>query len=204
MTRRWRSLGTSSPDEAAAGAIAGARAARSGPGPASSSRTPATAAQARTRRSLDEVGARSQAGIGCYTPLKGPSSGPIRLKQAMGARARYQVPASRPAGDSRMRPLGFLTGVVLGSAASIALVLLMVVVVFALAAGGPSAIRDEYPGLLATAGLFGVLAGAAGCRLCRAAAGATVALGGAGPDVAAAGGDCLVLLACGRTARGMT
>lgn len=60
-----------------------------------------------------------------------------------------------------MRPLGFLTGVVLGSAASIALVLLMVVAVFTLAAGGPPAIRDEYPRLLATAGLFGVLAGAA-------------------------------------------
>ena len=60
-----------------------------------------------------------------------------------------------------MRPLGFLTGVILGSAASIALVLLMVVVVFAFAADGTSEIRDEYPGLLASAGLFGVLAGAA-------------------------------------------
>jgi hypothetical protein len=60
-----------------------------------------------------------------------------------------------------MRPLGFLTGVILGSAASIALVLLMVVVVFAFAADGTSAIGDEYPGLLASAGLFGVLAGAA-------------------------------------------
>ena len=60
-----------------------------------------------------------------------------------------------------MRPLGFLTGVILGSAASIALVLVMVVVVFAFAADGTSAIGDEYPGLLASAGLFGVLAGAA-------------------------------------------
>lgn len=60
-----------------------------------------------------------------------------------------------------MRPLGFLTGVVLGSAASIALVLLMVVVVFAFAAGSQSAVGDEYPGLLASAGLFGVLAAAA-------------------------------------------
>jgi len=60
-----------------------------------------------------------------------------------------------------MRPLGFLTGVILGSAASIALVLLMVVVVFAFAADGTSAISDEYPGLLVSAGLFGVLAGAA-------------------------------------------
>lgn len=61
-----------------------------------------------------------------------------------------------------MRPLGFLTGVVLGSAASIALVLLMVVAVFAFSAGGAPAIAHEYPGLLASAGLFGVLAAAAG------------------------------------------
>ena len=37
-----------------------------------------------------------------------------------------------------MRPLGFLTGVVLGSAASIALVLLMVVAVFALRGRRPA------------------------------------------------------------------
>jgi hypothetical protein len=61
-----------------------------------------------------------------------------------------------------MRPLGFLTGVVLGSAASISLVLLMVVAAFAFSAGGTPAIADEYPGLLASAGLFGVLAAAAG------------------------------------------
>jgi phosphoglycerol transferase MdoB-like AlkP superfamily enzyme len=61
-----------------------------------------------------------------------------------------------------LRPLGFLTGVVLGSAASIALVLLMVVIVFAFAAGGQSTVGHEYPGLLASAGLFGVLAAAAG------------------------------------------
>jgi hypothetical protein len=61
-----------------------------------------------------------------------------------------------------LRPLGFLTGVVLGSAASIALVLLMVVIVFAFTAGGQSAVGDEYPGLLLTAGLFGLLAAAAG------------------------------------------
>ena len=60
-----------------------------------------------------------------------------------------------------MRPLGFVTGVVLGSAASIALVLLMVVLVFAFAAGGQSPAGDEYPALLAAAGLFAVLAGAA-------------------------------------------
>ncbi len=93
-----------------------------------------------------------------------------------------------------MRPLGFLTGVVLGSAASIALVLLMVVVVFAFTAGGgQSAIGDEYPGLLASAGLFGVLAAsAAAVAFAGLAARASLALGGAGPDVAPAGGDRLV------------
>ena len=61
-----------------------------------------------------------------------------------------------------MRPLGFLTGVVLGSAASIALVLLMVAVVFAFSAGRQPPVGAEYPGLLAAAGLFGVLAAASG------------------------------------------
>lgn len=60
-----------------------------------------------------------------------------------------------------MRPLGFLTGVILGSAASIALVLVMVAVVFAFTANGRPALAAEYPGLLASAALFGVLAGAA-------------------------------------------
>jgi hypothetical protein len=60
-----------------------------------------------------------------------------------------------------LRPLGFLTGVVLGSAASIALVLLMVVLVFALSGGGRTAVEAEYPDLLVSAGLFGVLAAAA-------------------------------------------
>lgn len=60
-----------------------------------------------------------------------------------------------------MGPLGFLTGVVLGSAASIALVLALVVVIFALTVGAQPSIGREYPGLLAAAGLFGLLAGAA-------------------------------------------
>ena len=60
-----------------------------------------------------------------------------------------------------MRPLGFLTGVILGSAASIALVLAMVAVVFAFTATGQPALAAEYPGLLASAALFGVLAAAA-------------------------------------------
>jgi hypothetical protein len=59
-----------------------------------------------------------------------------------------------------MRPLGFLTGVVLGSAASIALVLLMIVVIFAISAGREPLVRHEYPGLLASAALFGALAAA--------------------------------------------
>jgi hypothetical protein len=61
-----------------------------------------------------------------------------------------------------MRPLGFLTGVVLGSAASIALVLLMVVLTLALAASRQPAAGHEYPGLLASAALFGMLAAVAG------------------------------------------
>lgn len=61
-----------------------------------------------------------------------------------------------------MGPLGFLTGVVLGSAASIALVLAMVVVIFALSPGNHPAIAAEYPTLLGSAGLFAVLAGFAG------------------------------------------
>ena len=61
-----------------------------------------------------------------------------------------------------MRPLGFLTGVVLGSAAAIALVLLMVVAVFALTARQQPALGAEYPALLAAAGLFAGLAAAAG------------------------------------------
>jgi uncharacterized membrane protein YoaK (UPF0700 family) len=61
-----------------------------------------------------------------------------------------------------MRPLGFLTGIVLGSAASIALVLAMVVVIFAVTAAQQPIVSREYPDLLVTAGLFAVLAAAAG------------------------------------------
>jgi hypothetical protein len=61
-----------------------------------------------------------------------------------------------------MKPLGFLTGIVLGSAASIALVLAMVVVIFAVTAAQQPSVSREYPGLLLTAGLFAVLAAAAG------------------------------------------
>jgi len=64
-----------------------------------------------------------------------------------------------------VRPLGFLTGVILGSAASISLVLLMVVAIFAISAREQPAIGAEYPGLLASAALFGVLAAAAAAAL---------------------------------------
>jgi len=61
-----------------------------------------------------------------------------------------------------MGPLGFLTGVVLGSAASIALVLVIVVVIFALTVGNEAAVGREYPQLLATAALFALLAAVSG------------------------------------------
>jgi len=61
-----------------------------------------------------------------------------------------------------MGPLGFLTGIVLGSAVSIALVLAMVVVIFALSPGSGPEIVTEYPRLLVTAGLFALLAALAG------------------------------------------
>jgi hypothetical protein len=60
-----------------------------------------------------------------------------------------------------MRPLGFLTGVVLGSAASIALVLLMVVAVFVFAPAAAPTLAREYPGLLGAAVLFAALAATA-------------------------------------------
>lgn len=61
-----------------------------------------------------------------------------------------------------MGPLGFLTGVVLGSAASIALVLLMVLVIFVLSAGTQGTLGREFPGLLAAAALFALLAAVSG------------------------------------------
>ena len=61
-----------------------------------------------------------------------------------------------------MRPLGFLTGVVLGSAAAISLVLLMVVLALALSAGQSPEASREYPSLVLSAGLFAALAALAG------------------------------------------
>lgn len=60
-----------------------------------------------------------------------------------------------------MRPLGFLTGIVLGSATSIALVLGMVVVIFALTGSQQAMVGREIPGLLVSVGLFTVLSAAA-------------------------------------------
>jgi len=61
-----------------------------------------------------------------------------------------------------MRPLGFLTGVVLGSAAAISLVLLMVVLTLVLSTGRAPEIGREYPALITAAGLFAALAALAG------------------------------------------
>ena len=60
-----------------------------------------------------------------------------------------------------MRPLGFLTGIVLGSATSIALVLAMVIVIYAFTGTQQAVIGREVPGLLVSAGLFTVLSVAA-------------------------------------------
>ena len=61
-----------------------------------------------------------------------------------------------------MGPLGFLTGVVLGSAVSISAVLAMVLVVFLVASGDHPALLEEYAPLIKAIGLFGLLAGLAG------------------------------------------
>src|SRR5688572_2159037 len=160
MTRRWRSLGTSSPEEAEAGAMAGASRARSGTGPASRNR-PATTAQPAARRRLGDLRALSQGAIGRYTAPRA-SHGPYPVETGYGrAGAVSSASVTAPTKDWRMRPLGFLTGVVLGSAASIALVLLMIAVVFAFSVREQPSIRSEYPDLLASAGLFGALAATA-------------------------------------------
>lgn len=83
----------------------------------------------------------------------------MKRLEALRRRIKYRRHAWTGVGP--MGPLGFLTGVVLGSAASIALVLAMVVIVFAISAGAEPAIDHEYPVLLAAAGLFAVLAGIA-------------------------------------------
>lgn len=61
-----------------------------------------------------------------------------------------------------MGPLGFLTGVVLGSAVSIAGVLAMVLVVFLVASADHPSLLVEYSPLVQAIGLFGLLAAVAG------------------------------------------
>lgn len=61
-----------------------------------------------------------------------------------------------------MGPLGFLTGIVLGSAASIASVLVMVAVIFAVVSSDHPALVEEYRPLLEAALLFAVLAAVSG------------------------------------------
>jgi hypothetical protein len=61
-----------------------------------------------------------------------------------------------------MSPLGFLTGVVLGSAVAIASVLAMVLVVFLAVSSDHPALLDEYAPLLRAIVLFGILATVAG------------------------------------------
>ncbi len=55
-------------------------------------------------------------------------------------------------------PLGFLTGIVLGTAASISIVLLMVLAVFALSSVPADSLGSEPGGLFLTVALFGGLA----------------------------------------------
>lgn len=61
-----------------------------------------------------------------------------------------------------MGPLGFLTGVVLGSAASISGVLAMVLVVFLVVSSDHPALLQEYAPLVRAIVLFGILAAVAG------------------------------------------
>ena len=82
MTRRWRSLGTSSPEEATAGEIAGASAVRSVLEPASM-KMPATTAQAIARRSFEEVGALSQGAMAVTLLLVAPM-GPYPVETGYG------------------------------------------------------------------------------------------------------------------------
>ena len=57
-----------------------------------------------------------------------------------------------------MGPLGFLTGIVLGSAASISGVLAMVLIVFLVVSSDHPALLQEYAPLIRAVLLFGVLA----------------------------------------------
>jgi len=61
-----------------------------------------------------------------------------------------------------MGPLGFLTGVVLGSATSIAVVLIMILVIFLAVSSDHPSLIEEYAPLVRAALLFAVLAGMSG------------------------------------------
>lgn len=61
-----------------------------------------------------------------------------------------------------MGPLGFLTGVILGSAASLASILLMVLVIFAFLSGDHPRLESEYGGLTRAAVVFAGLTAVAG------------------------------------------
>lgn len=61
-----------------------------------------------------------------------------------------------------MGPLGFLTGVVLGSAASISAVLTMVLVMFLVVSSDHPSLVQEYTPLVRAIVLFGLLAAVAG------------------------------------------
>ena len=61
-----------------------------------------------------------------------------------------------------MGPLGFLTGVVLGSAASIATVLVMVAVIFLVVSSDHPALLEEYRPLVRAAAWFALLAAVSG------------------------------------------
>jgi len=93
--------------------------------------------------------------------LLGGHHGPYPVKTGYGRAGAVSSTGFTPGRNVRMKPLGFLTGVVLGSAASIALVLGMVVVIFALTGSQQPVVGREYPGLLLSAGLFAVLSAAA-------------------------------------------
>lgn len=81
--------------------------------------------------------------------------------KASGGAPLDQVSCITDAEDRTLGPLGFLTGVVLGTAAAISLVLLMVLAVFALSGVPGSALGGESRALLVTVSLFALLALAA-------------------------------------------
>lgn len=68
----------------------------------------------------------------------------------------FEVPACAPAVAS-MKPLTIITGVVLGSAASITLGLAVVILIFVITGLDQPRIRDEFPPLVSSVALFAIL-----------------------------------------------